>query len=138
MGNALSGVNWISVLLATAVFALFGALWFNFIVPKHYVVAMGRERAPKHVQTSSDYGVQLACIFAMTLTSALLMRALQIDTMQSAVQFGLLIALGYFLPMVGLFSINPNFPRPLLYSMINMPYFLVGNLLASAILASFR
>lgn len=43
---------------------------------------------------------------------------------------GLAVGLGFLVPMAFPIAINPLFPRPILYGLLNAPYFLVAKLLA--------
>lgn len=48
------------------------------------------------------------------------------------------VALSYLLAQTLTIAINPNFPRPLLYALINAPYFIVCAVIASIILTLWR
>lgn len=43
---------------------------------------------------------------------------------------GLAVGLGFLVPMTFPIAINPRFPRPILYGLLNAPYFLVAKLQA--------
>lgn len=62
------------------------------------------------------------------------MRSLQIDNVRGALQLGAIVGLGYLVPATITIAINPNFPRPFLYSLISGSYFLIASLLASVML----
>jgi hypothetical protein len=51
------------------------------------------------------------------------MRSLQIDNVRGALQLGAIVGLGYLVPTTITIAINPNFPRPFLYSLISGSYF---------------
>jgi hypothetical protein len=56
---------------------------------------------------------------------------LNILTVGEALTFGTLIGIGYILPTVANVAINPNFPRPFFYTLINAPYFIASSLMTS-------
>ena len=43
---------------------------------------------------------------------------------------GLIVGLGFLMPMTFNIAINPLFPRPLQYGLLNAPYFVVSNVVA--------
>lgn len=48
--------------------------------------------------------------------------------------FGLLVGIGYLVAQTFNIAINPNSPRPILYGLINAPYFIICSVVASIIL----
>ena len=63
-----------------------------------------------------------------------MLRALHIVSFVDALGFGLIVGLGYLVATMANTAINPNMPRPLLYSLVSGPYFLLGNLVATLVL----
>lgn len=49
---------------------------------------------------------------------------------------GLAVRLGSLMPMTFPIAINPMFPRPILYGLLNAPYFLGAKLLACLVLVA--
>ncbi|QWS33033.1 hypothetical protein [Curtobacterium aetherium] len=45
-----------------------------------------------------------------------------------------IVSIGYLVAQTLNIAINPNFPRPLLYTLINAPYFIVCAVVATIIL----
>ncbi len=101
-----------------------------------YAYAMGRENEPIQKPSSLMIAGPAVCSLVMTLTNALLIKILNIQTLSDALIFGALVGIGYLVPMTMTISINPNFPRPFIYTAINAPYFLSTSLVGSAILVS--
>lgn len=74
------------------------------------------------------------CNVVMIVTTAAIMRMVGVVSLADALSLGLVIGVGYLLAMCMTIAINPNFPRPFYYTMLNAPYFLVGSLVTSAVL----
>lgn len=136
MYSALSEVNWIGLLLVTVVNFVFGGLYFGVGVAKMYAKAMGREYEPKKKPSGLMIAGPAVCGLLMTLTSAVLIKMLNIQTLSEALVFGATVGIGYFIPMTMTVAINPNFPRPFFYTAINAPYFLVSSLVTTVILVN--
>jgi hypothetical protein len=128
----LASIDWIAVLLATIALAVLGGVYFGAVVPKPYAVALGREGQPP-ASGALTYAGPIACSIVIVVASALLMATLDIDSMGDALAFGAIVGVGYLTPMTFTIAINPNFPRPLLYGLINAPYFVVSGLVTAAI-----
>ena len=136
MTKALGEVNWLAVGIAdAAVFAL-GAVWFVLLFARAYVVALGREESPAQQPSALFIVVPLLCQTVIITTSAVLMRALAVTTYAAALEFGLIVGIGYLAPMVVNIANNPNFPKPMRYSAINAPFFLLGSVIATTILVA--
>ncbi len=78
----------------------------------------------------------LVCSAVTIVTTGLLLKALQITTLNAALGLGVIVGLGYLAPMTLNIAINPLFPKPFRYALINAPFFFVGSLAASAILVA--
>nr|WP_218828987.1 hypothetical protein [Rhodococcus sp. 15-1154-1] len=74
------------------------------------------------------------CILVTTITSAVLITALDITAVGDAVVFGLLVGIGYLTAMTFQIALNPNFPRPLYYGVLNAPFFIITSMLTSVII----
>ncbi len=138
MVNVFSDLNWFGVLLAFVAYFFLGALWFTFLFKKQYTISLGRE---------NDQQQNLAPIFlvgpalytlVITITSAILMNALNIESYENALMFAVTVGLGYLVANTINIGINPNIPRLLLYGAISGSYHLVGILMVSVILVSMR
>ncbi|UIX32079.1 hypothetical protein [Streptomyces sp. GQFP] len=75
----------------------------------------------------------LVCLLVTVLTSAVLVEALDITGIGDAVIFGLLVDGGYLRAMTFQIAINPNFPRPLYYGILNAPFFVITSVLNSTV-----
>jgi hypothetical protein len=134
MFNVLKDINWISVLLAFTAYFILGAVWFTLFFNKQYRSSLGKENdQQKNVAPIFIIGPALCCL-VITIASAMLMYSLQIDSIGKALQFALLVGVGYLVANTVNIAINPNIPRPLYYSFISGTYHLVGIVIVTVIL----
>lgn len=134
----LSDVNWLAVLIAFVVAAAIAAGYFPVLIAKPYAVALGRQGAPVPPSDPVRNLGPVVCVLVTTVTTAVLLRALDITAVGDAVVFALVVGIGYLTAMTFQIAINPNFPRPLLYGAVNAPYFVVTSVLSSLILVLMR
>ncbi|MBA8815550.1 hypothetical protein FHX48_000602 [Microbacterium halimionae] len=134
MLTVLSDINWLAVIVATIVFAVLGGLYFTVIVARPYKVALGNENRELPKPGILFIVGPLIASLLVVITSAILLRALEIDTLGDGIVFGLVVSIGYLVAQTLTIAINPNFPRPLLYTLINAPYFIICTVAASIIL----
>nr|WP_208388214.1 DUF1761 domain-containing protein [Microbacterium halimionae] len=130
----MSDINWLAVIVATIVFAVLGGLYFTVIVARPYKVALGNENRELPKPGILFIVGPLIASLLVVITSAILLRALEIDTLGDGIVFGLVVSIGYLVAQTLTIAINPNFPRPLLYTLINAPYFIICTVAASIIL----
>lgn len=138
MFNVLLEINYLAVIASTLVFTILGGVWFAAIVAKPYATALGREPQKGGTMPALFIVGPLIASLAVVMTSAVLMRALDIQSLDDGIAFGLIVGLGYLVAHTFNIAINPNIPRPLLYGLINAPYFVVCSVVASIILALWR
>lgn len=136
MFSVLADINWAAVAIAAVASVLLAGVWFAVVIAKPYAVALGREGAPAPVRTAVAAAGPPVCLLVTVLTSAVLVEALDITGMGDAVVFGLLVGVGYLGAMTFQIAINPNFPRPLYYGVLNAPFFVVTSVLSSVVLVA--
>ncbi|MGU3293216.1 DUF1761 domain-containing protein [Williamsia sp. M5A3_1d] len=136
MFNVLSDINWPAVLGAFVVSVILAGVYFPVLIAKPYIVALGRENAPEPESSVSRNLGPIVCILVTTVTSAVLLSALDITAIGDAVVFGLIVGIGYLTAMTFQIALNPNFPRPLYYGVINAPYFILSSVLTSVIIVA--
>ena len=134
MMQAISSLNWFGVLLAFVPYFLLGALWFTVLFKKQYAISLGRENEQQQNLAPIFIVGPALCTLVITLTSALLLNALAINSYQGALLFALLVGIGYLVANTVNIAINPNIPRPLLYGAISGAYHLVGIVIVSLML----
>ncbi|PSL33326.1 DUF1761 domain-containing protein [Chitinophaga ginsengisoli] len=133
MISQLANLNWISVLVAFAGYFILGALWFTLFFSKSYRISLGRENETLQNKPIFIVGPAL-CSLVITVASAVLIYALNVQSIGDAFKFSLLVGIGYLFANTVNIAINPNIPRPILYGMISGTYHLVGIFFVSVIL----
>jgi hypothetical protein len=136
MINQLSNLNWISVLIAFVAYFFLGAMWFTLLFKKQYSISLGKENNLPEKPAPIFIIGPAVCSFIITIASALLMYALAINTYGHAIEFALIVGVGYLVANTINIAINPNIPRPIYYGMISGTYHLVGILLVCIILVA--
>ncbi|GAA2712148.1 DUF1761 domain-containing protein [Actinoplanes palleronii] len=134
MFDVLGDLNWFGILAGFVAFTVLGGVWFALLFPRAYNLSLGRDPGAKPQGSPLFFAGPPLTSLIITVTSAILMAALKIDTYGDALLFGLIVGLGYLTANTVTIAINPNFPRPLLYATISGSYNLLGSLLVSAIL----
>jgi hypothetical protein len=138
MFNVLSDINWLSVLAAFVVYFMLGSLWYLLLFPKSYRVSLGRDvNEPRSPDPLFIVGPAV-CALTVTVTSAVLFYSLNITSYSDALQFTLIVGVGYLFTNTVNIAINPNIPRPFLYGLITGSYHLVGMVLVNLILVAMR
>ncbi|SMH42027.1 DUF1761 domain-containing protein [Mesorhizobium australicum] len=132
--SAFAQISLWGVLAAAAFGFVFGGVYFGALVPKYYAIALGREAMPAAKLDMLTILGPFVCNVVMIVTTAAIMRMIGIVSLTDALALGLVIGVGYLLAMCMTIAINPNFPRPFTYTMVNAPYFLVSSLVTSAVL----
>jgi len=138
MFNVLSEINWLAVVAATIVFAALGAVYFSVVVAKPYAIALGNESKDLPKPGPIFIVGPLITSLVVVTTSAILLRALSVDSLADGIVFGLIVGVGYLVAQTFTIAINPNFPRPMLYGILNAPYFIICTVAASTILTLWR
>ena len=136
--QTINEINFLAVLAALVPSFILGGVWFGVVVAKLYVVALGREALPPQKPAPIFIFGPVVCNLFAVVTSAILLKMLQIDSIPGALAFGALVGIGYILSTCMNIAINPNFPRPFMYTLINAPYFLASSLMTSVILVVMR
>lgn len=138
MFNVLSDINWFAVVVSTGIFAVLGGLYFTAIVAKPYKIALGNESRELPTPGPIFIAGPLISSLVVVVTSAVLLRALDVESVGNAIVFGLIVSIGYLVAQTMNIAINPNFPHPVLYTAINAPYFVICTVAASIILTQWR
>ena len=137
MISQLASLNWISVLIAFVVYFLLGALWFTLFFSKQYKISLGRDNETIPNKPIFIVGPAL-CSLVITIGTAVLIYALNIQSFSAALEFSLLVGIGYLVANTVNIAINPNIPRPILYGVISGTYHLLGILMVSIILVTMK
>lgn len=138
MLSVVSDINWLAVIASTVVFAVLGGAYFTTVAARPYAVALGNEARELPKPGTIFIVGPLVSSLVVVITCAALLRNLGYDTVGEAIAFGLVISIGFLVAQTLNIAINPNFPKPLLYTLVNAPYFIVCTLIASTILTLWR
>jgi len=134
MLNALLSINWLAVLAASVLNFLLGGVWFMVLFKRQYAVALKLEDAPDQKPGLLFILGPFLCGLVTIFTTGFLFRLLSITEMTDGLILGTVVGLGFIGATTVNIAINPKFPNPFFYSAINVPYFLLGSLIASAVL----
>ena len=140
MFNVLPAINWLSVLVAFIAYFLLGALWYLLLFPRSYRASLGKENEPATGQKQEPLYVvgPAVCALVITITCAVLLQAIRIDTYGNALRFALLVGVGYLFTNTVNIAINPNMPRPFFYGLITGSYHLLGMVLVNLVLVAMQ
>lgn len=128
--------NVLGVLAATVANFIVAGIYFGVLIKNPYKIAMGRAGEPDKKPAPLMMIGPMFCNLIMAVAAAILISSLKIQTINDVIPFALLIAVGYLMPMTMMIAINPNFPRPFYYTIINAPYFLISSVMTSLILVA--
>lgn len=138
MIEAASQVNWLAVLAASVAHFVLGGVWFTALFGRRYAAALGIADRPAQKPAPLFLVGPFACSTITIATTAVLLRALGLTGYGDALILGAIVGIGYLGAMTLNIAINPLFPRPFAYALINVPVFLIGSLMACLILTAMR
>lgn len=138
MFDVLTTISWLSVLLAFLGYFFLGALWYLFLFPKPYRISLGRDPEINASQSPIYIIGPAVCALVITVTCAILIYALNINSYGRVMQFTLIVGIGYLFTNTVNIGINPNIPKPFLYGMITGMYHLVGMVIVNMILFAMK
>lgn len=136
--SALISINWWAILACAAAGFVIGGVYFGALTPKYYASALGREYRPGTPLSLLSMLGPFVCNVVMIVTTAAILGMVGPSSVGDALALGLLIGVGYLIAMCMTIAINPNFPKPFSYTLINAPYFLLNSLVTCTILFLFR
>jgi hypothetical protein len=134
MIEQVSNLNGWAVLVAFLPYTVLGALWFTLFFIKPYKAALGKANQDLNNKAPIYIVGPMFCTIVVTLATAILIQALQIQTIAAAVELSLVIGVGYLVANTFNIAINPNIPNPIQYGIITGSYHLIGITMASVIL----
>lgn len=135
----LAGINWLAVIVATAIYFALGAVWFAPQTPigRAWVSASGYQSPTSGAASSSlFYFVPAATTFVLVVATALIAGATGTDTLAEGVVLGLVVGIGYAATIVlttAAFEFSK--PRQWTWGIIDASYHVVGLLIAAVIVA---
>lgn len=136
MLNALLHLNWVAVLVASVTNFALGGVWFMVLCKRQYAAALELEDVGDEKPSPLYIVGPFVCGAFTIATTAFLFRLLSVSSVGDALVLGAVIGLGLIGATTVNIAINPRFPRPFHYSLINVPYFLLGSLISAVILVA--
>lgn len=134
MLQKISKISWLGVFISLLFYSFLGWLWFTILFPNQYANSLGKlGLMPANPDPIYFYGPPLT-ILPTIITTALLMVLLNINTKKAAIEFSLIIGLGFLVANTFDIAINPNIPHPMSYGFIVGGFHLVGILVSCLIL----
>lgn len=137
MTEAFSHISPLAVIAATVAHFVLGGVWFGALFAKPYARALGIEDRPESRPAPIFLIGPLVCGAVTSLTTALLLKALGVDDYPRAIVLGAVVGIGYIGATTVNIAINPLFPHPLRYALVNVPMFVIGSVMVSTILVAF-
>ena len=138
MMKYISKINWLAVLLSIVFYSFLGWLWFTVLFPNQYASTLDKlGMMPEKPDPIYFYGPALA-ILPTIITTALLMVVLNINTRKAAIEFALVIGLGFLVANTFNIAINPNIPHPMTYGCLVGGFQLISLLISCLILHAMR
>lgn len=129
-------VAWLPVLAASVAHFMLGGAWFVGLFARQYARALGIEDKPSQRPGALFLVGPFACSAVNIATTSVLLNALQIRSYGPALLLGLFVGVGYLAAMSVNIAINPLFPRPFRYALVNAPFFVTGSMMSCAILVA--
>ena len=138
MTELFTSISWLGVLAAFIPYFILGALWFTLFFKKPYAISLGKENnMPEKPAPIFIIGPAI-CSLSITITTAILIYALNINSYQSVLEFAFIIGLGYLVANTMNIAINPNIPKPIMYGIISGTYHLAGIIMVSIIIYAMK
>lgn len=138
----LGAINWLAVIIATVVYFALGAVWFAPWNPvgRTWVSSSGYESATSgRMSGNIFYIMPVAGAFVVVLATALLARATGTDTLGEGIVLGLVLALGFAVPiLVVTAAFEFSKPRQFTWGLIDASYHAIGMVAAAVIMALLR
>lgn len=135
MTDALFQLNPLAIVAATLVHVVLGGVWYTVLFGRAYAASLGLDAPPASPPPGLLVG-SMACSAVTITTTAWLQRALEVTSYRDAVGLGAVVGVGYLAAMTLNIALNPLFPRPVRYAVVNAPMFVIGSLLASLVLVA--
>src|SRR5689334_6317621 len=95
MFDVFTEINWLAVLVAFVVSTVLAGVYFPVLIAKPYIVALGRQNTGAPPSSPARNFGPIVCMLVTTVTSAVLLRALDVTATGDAVVFGLIVGIGY-------------------------------------------
>ncbi|MBA3404988.1 MAG: DUF1761 domain-containing protein [Gemmatimonadaceae bacterium] len=138
MFDPVRDISWLAVIVATLAYYILGAIWFTPLFGRAWDTAIGFRRPKGHRFPPIYYVVPLISSFVVTVATAWLVSALDIDLLSDALLLALIVGIGYAVSISFNNALTPHTPRPLMLGAVTGTYHLLGIVMVSAILVSLK
>jgi hypothetical protein len=138
MAIDLATVNWLPVIVGTAIYFALGAVWYSrLLFANPWQEAIGWDTARTEPQANPmTYVIPAVLYLIAAVATALLANATGTDTLAEGVVLGLVTGVGFALPMVGVeAAFDPNKPKPLVWFAITTAYHVIGFVILAVLVA---
>jgi hypothetical protein len=138
MSFDLGSINWLAVIIGTAIYFVLGAVWFAPITPigKAWMRAAAYESPTSGtLSTNAFYVIPLVTCLVMVTALALLAEAIGVATVGDGLVLGLVVGVGIAIPLLlttAAFEFKK--PQPFTWGLIDASYHAVGLTIAGAII----
>jgi hypothetical protein len=136
-----SGINWLAVIVAAAIYFFLGALWYSKVLfGERWQASIGWDSARTPPQMSPlSYAAPALMYLIAAVATALIAGATGTDTLTEGLILGLVTGLGYALPMLGIeATFDPNKPQPMTWFVISLGYHLIGFVILGVIIGAWQ
>ncbi|USX55825.1 DUF1761 domain-containing protein [Lentzea sp. HUAS12] len=138
--SVLGDLNWPAVVVATIAYFALGMVWYaEYAFGRAYQRSSGQDLSPPERPGAAVYAIPLLTCFVITLTTAMVGRASDTDTIMEGLLLGLVVGIGIALPVrfvTGAYDMTK--PAPITFAAIGAGYHIVGLTLAGAILGQWN
>jgi hypothetical protein len=117
---------------------MLGALWFTLFFKKQYAKSLGKENDLPQKPAPIFIIGPAVCSLVITITTSILIYALNITSISNAIDFAFVIGLGFLVANTINIAINPNMPRPIHYGIISGAYHLTGISIVSIVIVAMK
>ena len=138
----LGSINWLAVIVATAIYFVLGAVWFAPQTPigRAWMSASGYQSPTTGAaSTNLFYLVPAATCLVSVVATALIAGATGTDSLNEGVVLGLIVGIGYAATItLTTAAFEFNKPRQWTWGLVDASYHVVGLLIAAIIIALWR
>jgi hypothetical protein len=118
-------LNMYSILISFIICAFLGGIYYGVLFQKYYMRVLNLEHSNKLNVSKLFYILpnltQLITIIAINM----LFNMLTVDSIIKVIELTLIVGLGIIVMTLSCISVNPLFPKPFRYILLNAPYFLL-------------
>lgn len=136
MIQSISTINWLGVAAAFVAYSALGALWFTLLFKKQYAKSLGKENQKLENSSPIFFIGPMVCSLLITISCALFIRGLGIDSFAGGAEFALIVGFGFLFANTLNIAINPNMPHPIHYGLISGMFHVIGMLIVCTILVA--